>query len=167
MPMSLEEFARRCRAALLADGGPGGREAVCRLVQEALGDEEFVTAQLPDGAPERTILYEDPELGFAIVGHVYQTPKTSPPHDHGTTWAIYGQASGETMMTDWIAVTRPAEGRPGQARRGRDYALRPGDAYLYHPGDVHSPRRSGPTRLLRIEGVNTDRIERFPYEVVA
>ena len=101
------------------------------------------------------------------TSNVYRGAKVSPPHDHGTTWAIYGQAVGETMMTDWTAVTRPAEGRPGQVRRGRDYALRPGDAYLYHPGDVHSPRRDGPTRLLRVEGVNTDRIERFPYEVVA
>lgn len=167
MSMSLEEFAGRCRAALLADQGPGGRQAVCQLVQEALKDQEFVAAQLPDGAPERKILFEDPELGFAIVGHVYQGAKASQPHDHGTTWAIYGQAVGETLMTDWIVVTRPEAGKAGQVRRGRDYMLRPGDAHLYHPGDVHSPRRDGPTRLLRVEGINTDRIERFPYEVVA
>jgi hypothetical protein len=37
-------------------------------------------------------------------------------------------------------------------------------AHVYNEGDVHSPRRDGPTRLIRIEGQNTDRIKRYPYE---
>jgi hypothetical protein len=44
--------------------------------------------------------------------------------------------------------------------------LRPGDAYLYEPGVLHSPRRDGATRLLRIEGMNMDRVKRQPYEAV-
>ena len=30
--------------------------------------------------------------------------------------------------------------------------MKPGDAYLYDPGVLHSPERKGSTRLLRIEG---------------
>ena len=33
-------------------------------------------------------------------------------------------------------------------------------------GVLHSPRREGSTRLLRIEGMNMDRVKRFPYEAV-
>jgi hypothetical protein len=69
----------------------------------------------------RQILYEDPELGFCIVGHVEHNSRQSRPHDHGPTWAIYGQAVGETIMTDWVIVSPPpSEGLPGKARPVRD-----------------------------------------------
>jgi hypothetical protein len=69
-------------------------------------------------------------------------------------------------MTDWECVERASEGKTGKARRVRDYAMQPGDAYLYDINILHSPRREGSTRLLRIEGMNMDRVKRFPYEAV-
>jgi len=112
------------------------------------------------------VLYEDPELGFCILGHVYHGAKDSNPHDHGPSWAIYGQAHGETLMTDYEPVARPAEGKPGKARAVREYRLTPGMAYLYNEGDLHSPRREGSTRLIRIEGKNMEKVQRFPYDRV-
>jgi hypothetical protein len=117
--------------------------------------------------PERQVLYEDPELGFCILGHVYHGAKDSNPHDHGPSWAIYGQARGETVMTDYTPVARASEGQAGKARRVKDYTLTPGMAYLYNEGDLHSPRRDGPTRLVRIEGRNMEKVRRYPYERVA
>ena len=70
-------------------------------------------------------------------------------------------------MTDYAPVTRPSDGRPGKARRVKDYTLKPGTAYLYNEGDLHSPRSDGPTRLIRIEGRNMDKVRRYPYERVA
>jgi len=166
MALTLDEFAARCREALKTQPGTGGRQQVCALVREALRDAEFVAAQIPEGTPERKVLYEDPELGFTILAHAHAGAKASGPHDHGPSWAIYGQAAGETIMTDWECLARPEDGRPGKARRLHDYALAPGDAYLYEPGVLHSPRRDGPTRLLRIEGINMDRVQRLPYEPV-
>lgn len=166
MGLSLDRFAAQCHDALKSHPGPEGRKRVVALVREALRDPDFVAAHIPEGGPERKVLYEDPELGFTILAHAYAGAKDSRPHDHGPSWAIYGQAAGETIMTDWECVERPREGRPGKARRLRDYTLRPGDAHLYEPGVLHSPRRDGPTRLLRIEGVNMDRVQRLPYEPV-
>ena len=85
---------------------------------------------IPEGTPERKVLYEDPELGFTILAHGYVGAKGSKPHDHGPSWAIYGQAAGETIMTDWDCLARPNEGAPGKATRVRDYSMLPGDAYL-------------------------------------
>jgi hypothetical protein len=164
--MSLQQFAQKCHDALKANPGAPGRQQVSALVREALQDPEFIAAHIPEGTPERKVLYEDPELGFAILAHAYTGAKSSKPHDHGPSWAIYGQAAGETIMTDWDCLERPAEGKPGKARRLRDYSLKPGDAHLYEPGVLHSPRRDGATRLLRIEGVNMDRVTRLPYEAV-
>ena len=44
---------------------------------------------------EFKILYEDAEFGFCILAHDYTDAKTSDPHDHAHSWAIYGQARGE------------------------------------------------------------------------
>jgi len=165
MPYTLDEFAADIRAALNADPGPGGREAVRALVQRALRDEEFVARYVPPELPqERNILYEDPELGFCICAHNYHGAKRGKPHDHGPTWAIYGQAAGETEMTDWRIVSPAQDSEPAKVELARSYRLCPGDAHLYEPGDVHAPLRDGPTRLIRIEGKNTDRIERTRIE---
>lgn len=166
MGMSLDQFAAKCRDALKASPGTEGRKQVCSLVREVLKDPAFVATYIPEGTPERKVLYEDPELGFTILAHAYTGAKSSGPHDHGPSWAIYGQAAGETIMTDWDCVERPTDGKPGKARKLRDYTLMPGDAHLYEPGVLHSPRRDGPTRLLRIEGINMDRVKRLPYEAV-
>ena len=166
MSTTLDQFAADCRRALRDNPGTAGREKVCALVQDVLKDKAFVDAHIRADGPERKVLYEDPELGFTILAHAYQGAKNSQPHDHGPTWAIYGQAGGETVMTDWECLARPTETTPGKARRVRDYTLRPGMAYLYEPGVLHSPRRDGSTTLLRIEGVNVEKIRRLPYTAV-
>ena len=165
MTYTLEQFAADIRAALQADTGPGGREEVCKLVQRALNDSDFVAGNVPpDLEAERNVIYEDPDLGFCICAHNYRDAKRGEPHDHGPTWAIYGQAAGETEMTDWRIVTPAGDGQPAKVELERSYRLTPGDAHLYEPGAIHAPLRDGPTRLIRIEGKNTDNIERTPIE---
>jgi hypothetical protein len=166
MATTLEDFAAKCHAALKADPGTPGREKIRALVSDVLQDPAFIATYIPDGTPERKVLYEDPEFGFTILAHGYTGAKSSKPHDHGPSWAIYGQASGETIMTDWECLARPTDTAPGKAKHIRDYTMRPGDAYLYDIGVLHSPERKNSTRLLRIEGLNMDRIKRKPYEAV-
>lgn len=167
MAHTLPEFAAACHRALAADAGPTGRQQVCALLRDVLKDEVFVATHLPDGAPERTILYEDPELGFCILAHVYEGARESVPHDHGPSWAVYGQARGETLMSDWEVIEPPRDGQPGSVRHVRAYRLMPGMAHLYNEGDVHSPRRDGPTRLVRIEGRNMERVPRATFRTVS
>jgi hypothetical protein len=38
-------------------------------------------------------------------------------------------------------------------------------ALAYDVGELHSPKREGETRLIRIEGANMDNIKRDRYEV--
>ena len=164
MAYTLEQFAAACRSILESDPGPEGRKKVCAVVEDVLKDKAFTAKHLGNDVPERKILYEDPQLGFCILAHVNRGAKESNPHDHGTTWAIYGQAEGSTVMSDWEVLSRASAAAPGKVRLARSYALEPGMAHVYNEGDVHSPRRDGPTRLIRIEGQNTDRIKRYPYE---
>lgn len=166
MAHTLEQFSAACRRILEADPGIEGRKKVCALVQEVLKDEAFLTAQLGDDGPERKIIYEDPALGFCILAHVYKGAKESSPHDHGPSWAIYGQARGETLMNDWALLEPASETKPGKVRHVRSYTLKPGMAYVYNEGDLHSPTREGPTRLIRIEGMNMDKVRRLSYQRV-
>jgi hypothetical protein len=166
MGRTLDQFAAELHNILTADPGPAGRQKVCKVVQEMCVDPTFVGQYLPDNGPERNILYEDKDLGFCILGHVYHGAKESKPHDHGPTWAIYGQADGETIMNDWELVSPPHDGDPGRVKLVRSYKLTPGQAYVYNEGDLHSPRREGSTRLIRIEGRNVEKIKRLPYEAI-
>jgi hypothetical protein len=163
MSQTLESFAASCRHALKENPGRAGREKVRALVENILKDKEFVAAHV-DGPAERNIIYEDKELGFCILAHVYNGAREAQPHDHGPSWAIYGQADGETEMSDWQIAEPARDGKPAKVRKARTYTLKPGMAHVYHEGDVHSPRREGSTRLLRIEGMNMDGVKRAPYE---
>jgi hypothetical protein len=69
-------------------------------------------------------------------------------------------------MTDWKCLARPTDASPGKASAIREYVMKPGDAYLYDVGVLHSPERKDDTRLLRIEGLNMAKVKRFPYEAV-
>lgn len=166
MATTLEQFAAKCKDAVKGKSTTEGGKAICALVKDVLKDGEFVAKYIPEGTPERKVLYEDPETGITILAHGYTGAKGSKPHDHGPSWAIYGQAAGETIMTDWDCLARPSEGTPGKAKHVRDYTMKPGDAYFYDVGVLHSPRREGATRLLRIEGMNMERVKRLPYEAV-
>ena len=152
MSYTLEQFAAECHDALKADPGQAGREKVRQCVVKALKDKEFIQKNLHgDALKERNIIYEDPDLGFCICAHVYKDARKGYPHDHGTTWAIYGQAEGE---------------KPGKVKMTKSYHLRPGDAHLYPVGAIHAPMREGPTRLIRIEGVNAENLTRTRIEPV-
>jgi len=163
MGYTLKEFAADIRHELTSDPGPSGKEAVCRLVSRALTDRDFVATHLGDrpiGTDPREILYEDPQLGFCICGHVYDSEAIGSPHDHGSSWAIYGQATGTTEMTDW-KIVEPGEGaKSSLVEPVRTYAMHPGDVQFYDVGAVHSPKREAPVKLIRIEGKNLDHVQR-------
>ena len=166
MTARLQQFARECQTILRSEPGPSGRRQICMRLEQLLRDAAFVAENLQADTGERQVLYEDPDLGFCILAHNYKTAKNSPPHDHGPSWAIYGQAKGETEMTDYALVEPASREKPGKARALRTYKLTPGSAYLYNEGDLHSPLRRGPTQLIRIEGTNMDRIKRLKFEAV-
>lgn len=164
MAESLEKFAKDCNRILKSNPGPEGREEIRHALEKMLKDPSFVSKHLgPDNNEPRRILYEDPDLKFCIVAHVHDGPKDSKPHDHGRSWAIYGQAKGKTTMTEW-KVVRPRTGdKPAVVEPEKVYDLNPGMAALYEIGDVHSPSRNGPTRLIRIEGENLDLVRRDAF----
>lgn len=129
MDQKLENFAAECHRILKSDPGPSGIEAVSRKLEPLLLDADFIDTYLgADNDTPRQVIYEDSELGFCILAHVYKGASSASPHDHGPAWAIYGQAKGQTEMTEYDVITPPADGEPGQVKASKTYMLKPGMA---------------------------------------
>ncbi|MBH64070.1 MAG: hypothetical protein CL569_16810 [Alphaproteobacteria bacterium] len=166
MAYSIEELASDCHDALSADSEQAGLERVRQSVARALTDEEFIATHLgPEADSPRNILYEDPDLGFCIIAHVYEGGANPPPHDHGPTWAVYGQAAGVTEMTDFKVLKAPSGDSPGKVEAVKTHDLHAGDTMVYLTGDVHTPRREEETRLIRVEGQDLSKIKRDRFEL--
>ena len=161
MSYSLEDLALDIKNILKTEGIKKGSDSICKYVKKALIDKKFIEENLIDrniGEPEREILYEDKDYRFCICGHVYYKEAKGFPHDHGPSWAIYGQAKGQTEMTDWQIVDKDKHSI--YVVPEKTYLMKPGDVHFYDVGDVHSPFRKDPVRLLRVEGENLDKVQR-------
>lgn len=166
MAITLDTFSNSVRGFLLEDPGVNGREKVRDLLQQVLVDKAFTDQYVRDDQPQRTVLYEDPDLGFAILAHVYHAAKQTQPHDHGVSWAIYGQVAGESLIQDWEIVEQATDEVPGKVRQKGARPLTPGLAIIYNEGDIHSPGRQGPAKLIRIEGKHVQEKKRFSWDIV-
>ncbi|MBM3560407.1 MAG: hypothetical protein FJX53_11135 [Alphaproteobacteria bacterium] len=161
----MARFAAAAHAAYAADPGPGGVEKIRALLEPVLRDRAVVARYLgPDNDETRTPIYTDREFGFVVLAHVYKGVANAPPHDHGPTWAIYGQATGVTEMTEWKLEKAPTDDEPGLASPVRTYNMDPGMAVAYQKGQLHSPRRAGDTRLIRIEGSDLMKVKRKAFK---
>ena len=160
----LKKFAEDCREILQQGHGREDLVQIRDKLQDVLKNPEFLEKHFgADRSSEREILFEDPQLKFCILAHVYQGPKTGQPHDHGPTWAIYGQAAGETEMTEYKILTSPSKEQAGRVEKVKNYVLRPGMAEVYTTGQVHAPKREDQTRLVRLEGQNLAGVKRDPF----
>ena len=169
MPYSLDDLIVDIKDVILNEKIPNGSDKVCYFVSKALMDQNFISENLSDrqnGEHPRQILYEDKEIGFCVCGHVYNSEAIGSPHDHGSSWAIYGQASGETEMTDWEIVKERSNNEMIYVKPKKTYTMKAGDVHFYGVGDVHSPVRKEPVRLLRVEGANLDNIKRSNIKAI-
>lgn len=105
-------------------------------------------ASLHQTAPAYEELYRDPTYGFVLLAHTEAVGLYRPPHDHGRGWVIYALQQGEIEMGSYARVT-DADGRVRLVKRDATI-VRPGQAMVYLPGDIHDTRcLSGPALLLR------------------
>ncbi|HKK30821.1 MAG TPA: hypothetical protein VKA18_10560 [Alphaproteobacteria bacterium] len=165
MPYSLNDFITDARATLKAENSPAGREKVRRQVEKLLANNAFVAEHFPGGAePGRHRLYEDPETGFVVLAHINTTAHQSPPHDHGSSWAIYGQVTEYTDMTVWERTDGGEGGGDAAVEPVREYRLKPGEVGIYEVGEIHSIAFPDGARFLRVTGRDLDQVRRLKYD---
>jgi predicted metal-dependent enzyme (double-stranded beta helix superfamily) len=166
MSYDLDQFVADCRAILSRDPGPSGRENVRVQLERLLANQDFVRQHCSDAAPKGlNLLYEDKDLGFQILAHINDKARVSPPHDHGASWAIYGQATKYTEMTEWERVNDDGDGSHATLRPMKKYRLNPGQAGIYQDGTIHSIDYPDKARFIRVTGTNLDRISRVRFDL--
>ena len=160
MSYDLDAFVADCRASLAKDSGPAGREQVRQNLERLLKDEGFIAHHVKGAKPGLTVLYEDPKLGFQVLAHVNQQARVSPPHDHGASWAIYGQATEYTDMIEWERLDDGSDPSKSKLKPEKKYRLAPGQAGIYQDGKIHSIDYPDKSIFIRVTGTNLDRIAR-------
>ena len=149
MAYELENLVADCRAALESGAG---LPAVSKAVEHVLQNPAFVTTHFgPQQGIGRSTLYHDPDHDFYIYAHIPDGAILSPPHDHASAWAAYGQAVDITIMTDWRIPEAGKSPVPVKT-----YALKPGMAGYYDVGDLHSIDMPATSRFLRITATDID-----------
>jgi hypothetical protein len=168
MSYNLDQFIADCRAALASDPGPQGREQIRRQLERLLSEPDFIARHCGDSARKGLhVLYEDAALGFQILAHINEKARVSPPHDHGDSWAIYGQATQYTEMTEWERLDDRSDDGRAELKPVRKYRLTPGKAGIYQDGAIHSIDYPAGARFVRVTGTNLDRIPRIAFDLAS
>jgi predicted metal-dependent enzyme (double-stranded beta helix superfamily) len=166
MTYELDQFISDCRSILSRDPGPQGREQVRTNLERLLKNSEFIRQHAGEDVPRGLhVLYEDPELGFQILAHINDKARVSPPHDHGASWATYGQATHYTDMTEWEREDNGTDEAHAKLKPVKKYRLTPGHAGIYQDGKIHSIDYPDYARFIRVTGTNLDKIHRVRFDL--
>ena len=164
MAYSLDDFCGDARALLAEGKGRAGRDQMRQNLETLLGDAGFQTDYLAvNDESGLQQIYEDPDFGFCVLIYNMAEARTSPPHDHGRSWAIYGQASGYTDMTDWRRKDAGGDDR-ADLEKVRSYRLHPGKAGLYDIGDIHDIGFSAKSKFVRVTGTDMSKEARLVFD---
>jgi len=165
MAYDLDQFIADCRATLAKDPGPAGRDEVMKNLERLLKNKDFVDKYCGDDQPTGIkVLYEDPKLGFQVLSHIMGQARVSPPHDHGASWAIYGQAAKYTDMTEWEREDNGSDPTHAKVKPIKKYRLNPGQAGIYQDGAIHSIDYPENARFVRVTGTDLDKIDRIKID---
>ena len=166
MAYELQQFIDDTRAALKRDPGPAGRDTVRKNLERLLENKDFVAQTCGENAPlGLKLLYEDKDFGFQILAHVNDKARKSPPHDHGESWAIYGQATKHTDMIEWERTG--GDDKHAELKEVKRYRLNPGQAGIYQDGAIHSIDYPDRSRFIRVTGTNLDKIQRVRFDLAS
>jgi hypothetical protein len=159
MSYTLDQFIADAQASLKQDGGPSGREQVRRGLEKLLANPDFVAdVESTDPSQRVRVLHADGDLGFRILAHVSNPDTPHAPHNHGKSWAIYGQVRNYTEMTEWERTGDQ------QLKVVKSYRLQKGQAGIYENGAIHSVVSPEGGRIIRITGTDLDRIDRERFD---
>jgi hypothetical protein len=165
MAYDLDQFIADCRSTLSRDPSPAGRELVRQNLETLLANKDFVEKHCGGNVQHGLkVLYEDPKLGFQILAHINDKARVSPPHDHGASWAIYGQATKYTDMTEWEREDDGKDPKHAKLKPIKKYRLTPGKAGIYQNGAIHSIDYPDHACFVRVTGTNLDKIDRIKID---
>lgn len=163
MPCDLDAFCSNTRQALQNEPLSHALSLISVQLRDLLANQAFVEATFDDDTPAgKRLLYRDDATGFLVLAHVQPAGKGGAPHDHGASWAVYGNARGRTDMTEYRRVNEATEAHAVLAPQSR-YSLHRGQTRAYPSGTVHATAHPEKAWVLRITGTDLDLLPRFRF----
>lgn len=162
MSYSLQDFSRDTREILKTGSGRPQVEKIKAHMERLLLDAKFVKEYFGERQPLGLHrIYIDPQFGFEVMTYRYDEARKSQPHDHGDSWAIYGQVAEYTEMTVWERTDDGSDPDYAKLRARTSYRLNPGHAGVYYGRELHSTATPVNTRYLRVTGTDLENVERL------
>ena len=167
MAYTLEELCKDVHNVIKDNAGPAARVEIKGLIEQLLENDDFIRKHLgPQVAEGRHTLYADPELKFQVLAHIDRKARSSPPHDHGRSWAVYGQAIGWSEMGIYQRRDGGTGTGPAELVETERFRINPGDAGVFDIGGIHSVTRSdGGCCYIRVTGEDLEVVPRLKYDL--
>lgn len=147
MTTSLDRFISSVSAAW-PDGAERAAEATRTAMAVLAGGDgaERWLGELLAEQPATRELHRDPTYGFMLLAHTENQGLYRAPHDHGRAWVVYAVQSGKLEIGTYRRAGL-ANGDVGIVEKDRT-VLRPGEARIYRPGEIHDTRCLSESALL-------------------
>ncbi|MDH2237874.1 hypothetical protein N5K27_16365 [Pigmentiphaga sp. GD03639] len=165
-PYTLEQFCENTRATLRQDPGRAGQERVCADFERLLQSPAFVDKYCaPELERKLYRVHTDPELGFEVLVHLNKAARKSPPHDHGESWAIYGQVTRWVDITNYRRVDDGRQSGRADLTPTESFRLEPGQARLFPQGAIHAIDYPDQAVFARVTGRDLDAFHRDMFDL--
>ena len=159
------EFCEDCRQAILLQNNCNALENIRQKLEELLKNPAFVSKYCgPTNEIGVHTLYHDREFDFMVLAHISDRGRKSPPHDHGESWAIYGQAVGQTIMREYERLDDGKITGKAEIKQIKEYRLEPGCAGIFGPRQIHSISFSDGARFVRVTGKDLSKISTRKFD---
>jgi len=171
---TMEAFVEDVREMFSTTTDPRAQaQFVAQHMQELLKSSEWLTERigLPDeggfGSHKLHLdeKYGHPDGGFLLMCGIQKPGQESPPHDHGTTWVVYGVLEGGIEQTKWRWSYPETDRTSPQIKPLESWIQGAGDIAFFLPGEIHNTRNVDETRsvVVRLEGQRLADLIRHRY----
>lgn len=149
--------------ATLKGRGISGLSDIAEMLRPLLRDREFAAFAFADTSMRKRVLFHDEDTDVYVLAHIHEAGKRGRPHSHGASWAVYGNVSGVTEMTEWRR-SNPESEPHAVLEPISQYRLHPGESRAYRPHVIHSTAHPEAAHVIRITGTDLDLIPRFGFD---
>jgi predicted metal-dependent enzyme (double-stranded beta helix superfamily) len=166
MTYEFDAFCSDCRGAYEDATGVADLEIVRQNLERLIKENpEFVEKHChADATVGANVIYTDDDKGFIVYAHIIAEGRKSPPHDHGASWAVYGQARKFTDMTEYDRLDDKSEIGHAEIKESRQYRLDVGMAGKFGPHDIHQIHFEEGARFIRVTGSDLYKEDTLTYD---
>jgi predicted metal-dependent enzyme (double-stranded beta helix superfamily) len=147
---------------ILKDKAVAGLPEIAEQLKRLVGNPEFVAETFMGSSAPQRLLHHDAETDAHVLAHIQPAGKSGVPHSHGTSWAVYGNARGDTEMIEWRRVNAEREEHAVLEAADR-YFLRAGQTRAYGPHVIHSTAHPDGAWVIRVTGTNLEKLPRYYF----